>query len=60
MILDLEARGLLDETLVLCMSEHGRTPRVVSNVRGGGRVPDRLNRPMAIAGDGEVRPELFG
>ena len=23
-------------------------------------VLDRLNRPMPIAGDGEVRPELFG
>lgn len=27
LIRDLEARGLLDETLVLCLSEHGRTPR---------------------------------
>lgn len=24
---DLEARGLLDETLVLCLTEHGRTPK---------------------------------
>jgi hypothetical protein len=28
LIEDLEARGLLDETLVACMSEHGRTPRL--------------------------------
>src|SRR6185295_17166057 len=25
---DLEARGLLDETLVVCLSEMGRTPRI--------------------------------
>src|SRR5204863_2979497 len=33
LIRDLDARGLLDETLVLCLSEHGRTPRL-QNVRG--------------------------
>jgi hypothetical protein len=33
---DLEQRGLLDETLVLLMSEHGRTPKL-SNKPGGGR-----------------------
>jgi hypothetical protein len=33
---DLEARGLLHETLVMLISEHGRTPRV-SRVPGGGR-----------------------
>jgi Protein of unknown function (DUF1501) len=33
---DLEARGLLDETLVACMSEHGRTPKL-TNTPGGGR-----------------------
>jgi Protein of unknown function (DUF1501) len=33
---DLEARGLLDETLVACVSEHGRTPKL-NNAAGGGR-----------------------
>jgi uncharacterized protein (DUF1501 family) len=33
---DMEQRGLLDETLVLVISEHGRTP-VISNTSGGGR-----------------------
>src|SRR5262249_53721036 len=28
LIADLDARGMLDETLVLCLSEHGRTPRI--------------------------------
>ncbi|AWM40588.1 hypothetical protein GobsT_08910 [Gemmata obscuriglobus] len=33
---DLEARGMLADTAVVVMSEHGRTPRV-QNVAGGGR-----------------------
>ena len=33
---DLDGRGLLDETLVLVLSEHGRTPKI-ANVKGGGR-----------------------
>jgi hypothetical protein len=113
---DLEARGLLDATLVIWMSEHGRTPKIDSRPRGAGRhhwsraysavlagggvprgkvvgstertggevretpvspkdilattfhllgidaattVPDQLGRPMPIAGDGRVRPELL-
>lgn len=117
LILDLEARGLLDETLVLWVSEHGRTPRIDSKPKGAGRhhwsrgysvalagggvargkvvgstdriggevrdvpvspkdllatafhalgidpattVPDTLGRPMPIAGDGKMRPEVFG
>jgi hypothetical protein len=116
LIEDLEARGLLDETLVLWLSEHGRTPRIDSRPTGAGRhhwsraysvalagggvargrvvgttdrqggevrdtpvspkdllatalhllgidphttVPDRQGRPLPVAGDGEVRPELL-
>ncbi len=116
LIRDLEDRGLLNETLVVCISEHGRTPRMSSAV-GGGRehwsraysaifagggvargkvvgktdkvagevmdtpispkdilatiyhlmgidpettIPDRLGRPVALAGDGIVRRELLG
>ena len=116
LIRDLEARGLLDETLVVCISEHGRTPRLSAAV-GGGRehwsraysaifagggmapgkvvgktdkvagevidtpispkdvlatiyhlmgidpeattIPDRLGRPIPIAGEGNVRQELL-
>ena len=36
LVLDLELRGLLDTTLVACISEHGRTPQI-TNSRGGGR-----------------------
>ena len=117
LISDLDDRGMLDETLVLCTSEHGRTPKIDSGPKGGGRdhwarayssvfagggmargrvvgrtdaiggdvadtpvspkdmqattyhllgydetatMPDTLGRPMPIAGDGRVRPELLG
>jgi hypothetical protein len=116
LILDLETRGLLDETLVLCVSEHGRTPKLSKSPGGGrehwsrvysaalagggfarGRVvgksdaigsdvadtplspkdllatalhllgvdphttlPDRLNRPVPVAGEGLLRKELLG
>lgn len=113
LILDLEQRGMLDETLVVWMSEHGRSPRINSAagrdhwsrvysiaLAGGGikrgtvvgasdrlggdvlstpvspkdilatmyhllgidaeaTVPDRLGRPMRIAGEGHVRHELI-
>ena len=116
LVLDLEQRGLLDETLVLVLSEHGRTPQIDSKPKGAGRhhwsraystvfagggiakgkivgssdkhagdvrdspispkdilatafyllgidphttVPDQQGRPMPIAGDGKLRPELL-
>ena len=102
-IRDLDERGLLDETLVCCVSEHGRTPKIDTGPKGGGRhhwsgrvvgrsddsggdvascpvspkdvlatsfhlmgidphttIPDRLNRPLPIAGDGIIRHELMG
>jgi hypothetical protein len=114
---DLDERGMLDDTLVLWLSEHGRTPQIDNKPKGAGRhhwsrvysvalagggvprghvvgrsdavggdvadtpvspkdllatafhllgidphatVPDRLNRPFPIAGDGRVRAELLG
>lgn len=116
LILDLESRGMLDDTLIVCTTEHGRTPKL-ENVVGGGRghwaqaystllagggiargkvvgrtdriagavldtpvspkdilatmyhllgidpemtIPDRLGRPVPIAGEGKVRHELLG
>lgn len=38
---DLEQRGLLDETLVLCGGEFGRTPAVEIPIGGGGRPTGR-------------------
>ena len=37
LLTDLEERGLLDETLVMCLTEHGRTPQVKRIKDGGGR-----------------------
>jgi len=38
LILDLEERGMLDDTLVLCLTEHGRTPKLHDKgVQGVGR-----------------------
>ncbi len=113
---DLDERGMLDETLVMWLSEHGRTPQIDSKPPGAGRhhwsqvystvyagggikrgevigasdgiggyvrenpvspkdilatafhlmgidpetmVPDRLQRPVRVVGNGRVRQELF-
>jgi hypothetical protein len=56
---DLDARGMLDDTLVLCLSEHGRTPKM-QNVRGGGR--DHWSRAYSavLAGGGVARGRVVG
>jgi hypothetical protein len=56
---DLDARGMLDETLVLCLSEHGRTPKL-QNVNGGGR--DHWSRcySAVLAGGGIARGRVVG
>ena len=56
LVLDLESRGMLDETLVLAMSEHGRTPTLDSKAKGGGR--DYWSRAYSqiYAGDTCVQP----
>jgi hypothetical protein len=59
LIQDLDARGLLDETLVLCISEHGRTPKL-STAKGGGR--DHWSRVYSgiFAGGGVARGKVVG
>ena len=59
LIRDLDQRGLLDETLVVCISEHGRTPRL-GNMRGGGR--DHWSRAYSavLAGGGIGRGNVVG
>lgn len=37
LLLDMEDRGLLKETLVMCLTEHGRTPKIDNLDRGSGR-----------------------
>lgn len=59
LILDLDRRGMLDETLVVLLSEHGRTPQI-GNVQGGGR--DHWSRCYSIvmAGGGVARGNVVG
>ena len=59
LLLDLDARGMLDETLVVCLSEHGRTPKL-STERGGGR--DHWSRcySVVMAGGGIARGRVVG
>jgi hypothetical protein len=60
LLLDLDARGLLDETLVLVMSEHGRTPKIATGVAGGGR--DHWSRVYSVlmTGGGIARGKVVG
>jgi hypothetical protein len=59
---DLETRGLLDETLVVCMSEHGRGYRVSDNPksRGGGRGHWSEAYSIMLAGGGIARGKVVG
>lgn len=59
LIADLEARGLLDQTLVLCFSEHGRTPHI-QNVPGGGRNHWSRAYLAILAGGGMARGHVVG
>src|SRR5436853_5681216 len=60
LILDLEARGLLDETLVLWISEHGRTPKIDSKPKGAGRHHWSRAYSVALAGGGAARGKVVG
>ena len=57
---DLDERGLLDETLVLCVSEHGRTPQIDSKPRGAGRHHWSRVYSAAFAGGGVARGKVVG
>jgi hypothetical protein len=60
LIRDLESRGLLDETLVIWMSEHGRTPRIDSKPKGAGRHHWSRAYSVALAGGGTARGKVVG
>lgn len=60
LIADLDQRGLLDETLVLCISEHGRTPQIDSKPQGGGRHHWSRVYSAALAGGGISRGKVVG
>jgi arylsulfatase A-like enzyme len=57
---DLDERGMLEETLVIWMSEHGRTPTLVPNRPDGGR--DHWSRAYSalVAGGGTARGKVVG
>jgi len=59
LITDLDRRGLLDDTLVVCTSEHGRTPKITTG-QGGGR--DHWSRVYStlLAGGGTKRGHVVG
>jgi uncharacterized protein (DUF1501 family) len=56
---DLTQRGLLDETLVVCMAEFGRSPKIETNANGGrghwGHVFS-----VALAGGGIRGGQVYG
>jgi len=60
LLADLDERGLLDETLVLCLSEHGRTPKIDSKPRGAGRHHWSRAYSAALAGGGTARGRIVG
>jgi uncharacterized protein DUF1501 len=60
LIEDLQTRGLLDETLVLWMSEHGRTPQIDSRAAGAGRHHWSRAYSIALAGGGVARGSVVG
>ncbi len=60
LIMDLEQRGLLDETLVLVLSEHGRTPQIDSKPKGAGRGHWSRSYCQVYAGGGMGQGNLVG
>lgn len=60
LINDLESRGLLEETLVLCLSEHGRTPQIDSKPKGAGRHHWSRAYSAVFAGGGMARGRVVG
>jgi len=61
---DLDERGLLDQTLVVCMGEFGRAPRVALEPRFAGATPGRKHWASAysivLAGAGVQRGAVVG
>ncbi len=64
LIEDLDQRGLLEHTLVICMGEFGRAPRVALEPRFAGATPGRKHwasvYSIAFAGAGVTRGAVLG
>jgi arylsulfatase A-like enzyme len=59
LIVDLDQRGQLDDTLVVCISEHGRTPKI-NSAKGGGRDHWSQAYSVLFAGGGIARGRIVG
>jgi hypothetical protein len=59
LVLDLDQRGMLDDTLVVVLSDHGRTPRL-NKAEGGGRDHWSQVYSLAFAGGGIARGRVVG
>jgi len=59
LLADLDERGLLQETLVMCLTEHGRTSQVARQTRGGGRDHWSKVYSIMLAGAG-IQPGVVG
>jgi Protein of unknown function (DUF1501) len=61
---DLDRRGLLDQTLVVCMGEFGRAPRVALEPKFAGATPGRKHwasvYSIVVAGAGVMRGAIVG
>lgn len=60
LILDLERHGLLDSTLVMCTSEHGRTPKIDSKPKGAARHHWSRAYSSVFAGGGVAAGKVVG
>ena len=60
LITDLDDHGLLDETLVICTSEHGRTPQIDSKPVGAARHHWSRAYSSVFAGGGMARGKVVG
>lgn len=60
LIRDLDQRGLLDDTLVVCTTEHGRTPQIDSKPVGAARHHWSRAYSTVLAGAGIARGRVVG
>jgi hypothetical protein len=60
LIRDLDQSGLLDDTLVICMGEHGRTPQIDSKPAGAARHHWSQVYSATLAGGGVPRGAVIG
>lgn len=59
LVIDLDQRGMLDETLVMVLSEHGRTPKLAT-AKNGGRDHWARCYSVVLAGGGIARGRIVG